>query len=113
VTKCLPGRAAQVLTSRRAAPVLIVVGFYALATLVARRRGYNMGGNVVVRCREGHLFTTIWVPGASVKSLKLGWARLQRCPIGRHWSLVTPVRDSKLTDEELRNAHEHHDLRIP
>ena len=92
---------------------MIVVGFYALATLVARRRGYNMGGNVVVRCREGHLFTTIWVPGASVKSLKLGWARLQRCPIGRHWSLVTPVRDSKLTDEELRNAHEHHDLRIP
>jgi hypothetical protein len=72
-----------------------------------------MGGNVVVRCRKGHLFTTIWIPGASLKALRLGWARLQRCPIGRHWSLVTPVKDADLSDSELRAAREHHDVRIP
>jgi hypothetical protein len=91
----------------------IVVAFYLVATLVARRLGYKVGGNTVVRCRRGHLFTTIWVPGASVKSLRLGWSRLQRCPVGRHWALVTPVREADLTDEERRFAHDHHDLRVP
>lgn len=31
------------------------------------RRGYGVGGNVVVRCRAGHLFTTIWLPAVSLK----------------------------------------------
>ena len=101
MTKGLCGRVTEVIKSRRTAPVVIVVACYVVATLVARRRGYNMGANVIVRCRKGHLFTTIWIPGASIKSLKLGWARLQRCPIGKHWSLVTPVKDSKLTDEGI------------
>jgi len=82
-------------------------------TLVARRLGYGIGGHTVVRCREGHLFTTIWIPGASLKSLRLGWARLQRCPVGHHWSLVTPVRVADLTDEERRFAEAHRDLPIP
>lgn len=72
-----------------------------------------MGGNTTVRCREGHLFTTIWVPGASIKSVRLGWARLQYCPVGRHWTLVTPVKDSDLSDEEKRVAAENRDIRIP
>ena len=93
--------------------LVVVVVCYIVATLVARRRGYNMGGNVVVRCRKGHLFTTIWVPGASLKAVRLGWVRLQRCPVGKHWTLVTPVRDSDLTDEERRTAEEHRDVRIP
>ena len=91
----------------------IVVVIYVIGTIVARRRGYNMGGNLVVRCRQGHLFTTIWVPGASLKALRLGWARVQRCPVGSHWSLVTPVRDADLSDDELQFAREHHDIRIP
>jgi hypothetical protein len=99
--------------SRPSAPIVIVVVFYIVATLVARRRGYNMGGNIVVRCREGHLFTTIWIPGVSFKAVRLGWARLQRCPVGKHWTLVTPVRNSDLTDEERRVASEHRDVRIP
>ncbi len=89
--------------------VVLVVG----PTLVARRLGYKVGGNVVVRCRKGHLFTTIWVPGGSLKAVRLGWARLQRCPVGRHWSLVTPVKEADLTDEQRRVAAEHHDIRIP
>ncbi len=96
----------------RTAP-LIVIGVIVLATLVARRLGYKLGGNVVVRCRKGHLYTTIWIPGVKLEALDFGLARLQRCPVGRHWSLVTPVRDSEPTDEERRFAREHHDLRIP
>jgi hypothetical protein len=86
---------------------------YLLATLAARRRGYRLGGNVVVRCRAGHLFTTIWVPGASLKAVRLGWWRLQRCPVGKHWSLVTPVREADLSEDERRVAHETKDLRVP
>jgi hypothetical protein len=91
----------------------VVAGVYVLGTIVARRRGYPLGGRVVVRCRQGHLFTTIWIPGASLKSIRLGWWRIQRCPVGKHWSLVTPVRESDLGDEERRAAHAMSDTRIP
>ena len=90
-----------------------MVGIYVLGTILARLRGYRFGRNVVVRCREGHLFTTIWIPGASLKSVRLGWWRLQRCPVGHHWSLVNPVKDSSLTDEERTAAHAHKDIRLP
>jgi hypothetical protein len=90
-----------------------VIGVMVVATLLARRLGYKLGGNVVVRCRSGHLFTTIWIPGVKLKALDLGVARLQRCPVGKHWSLVTPVRDSDLTDEERDFARAHRDMRIP
>ena len=92
--------------------VLIVTGLVA-GTVVARRLGYGVGGSTVVRCREGHLYTTIWIPGASLKALRLGWARLQYCPVGHHWSLVTPVRVADLTEGERRAAAEQHDIRIP
>jgi hypothetical protein len=81
--------------------------------VVLRRRGYGPAGNVVVRCREGHLFTTIWVPGVSLKSVRLAWWRFQRCPVGNHWSLVTPVRQSELSEEERRAASEAKDIRVP
>jgi hypothetical protein len=90
-----------------------VIGVMLAGTLIARRLGYKVGGNVVVRCRQGHLFTTLWIPGIKLKGLDLGIARLQRCPVGKHWSLVTPVRDSDLTDTERQFAREHHDVRIP
>jgi len=90
-----------------------VVVLYAVATVSARRRGYLVGGTVVVRCRRGHLFTTIWVPGVTLKAVKLGWWRLQWCPVGRHVSLVAPVRDAELTDGQRRFAQHHHDVRIP
>ena len=91
-----------------AAAVLVVGG-----TVVGRRLGYTLGGDVVVRCRDGHLFTTIWVPFASLKAIRLGPVRLQRCPVGRHWTAVRPVKDRDLTDEERLAASRHHDLRIP
>ena len=83
---------------------LVVVGIYVLGTILARLRGYRFGRNVVVRCREGHLFTTIWIPGASLKSVRLGWWRLQRCPVGDHWSLVSPVKEDDLSEDEKRET---------
>jgi hypothetical protein len=99
--------------SRRKRRLALVVAFYAAATLVARRLGYRFGPNLVVRCRRGHLFTTIWIPGLSVKSIRLGWWRLQRCPVGPHWSIVTPVKDASLTEEERRLAAGRRDSRVP
>ena len=68
---------------------------------------------VVVRCCEGHLFTTIRVPSASLKAVRLGLVRFQRCPVGRHWTFVVPVRDTQLTDEQRQIAGQYHDARIP
>jgi hypothetical protein len=98
--------------ARRRRPLILAATVLAEA-IPLWLRGYRFGGNVVVRCREGHLFTTIWIPGASLKSLRLGWWRLQRCPVGRHWSLVTPVSRADLTGREKRGASEHRDIRLP
>jgi hypothetical protein len=74
--------------------ILGVVSFYVVATIVARRRGYSgLGGRTLVRCRDGHLFRTIWVPGVSIKAIRLGWYRFQFCPVGRHWTVVKPVKE--------------------
>jgi hypothetical protein len=99
--------------SRRGWPRLIIIAAILLEVAGIWLRTGRVGGNVVVRCRKGHLFTTIWIPAASVKSLRLGWWRFQRCPVGKHWSLVTPIRDSELTEEEKRAASEHNDIRLP
>jgi hypothetical protein len=93
--------------------ILIAVGVTAGGTLIARRLGYDLGVNTVVRCRRGHMFTTVWIPGVRLKELDLVVARVQRCPVGKHWSLVVPVRDKDLTEAELQSAREHHDVRIP
>jgi hypothetical protein len=85
-----------------------------LAEPVAMKlRGYRIGGRLVVRCRQGHLFTTLWIPGASLKAIRLGWWRVQRCPVGRHWSVVVPVRESDLTEDERRMAREHETVWLP
>jgi hypothetical protein len=112
----LSARARLCYTSTMTAVIVIVMIALALAvtTLAARRMGYSgMGGDTIVRCRAGHLFTTLWVPGASLKSIRLGMTRFQYCPVGKHWTLVTPVRDSDLTDEERQFASQHHDARVP
>ena len=88
----------------------VLIGVEALAL---RLRTGRFAGTVVVRCRSGHLFATIWIPGVSVKSLRLGWWRVQRCPVGAHWSIVTPVDERALTEDERRAAHAGHDVRIP
>jgi hypothetical protein len=100
---------------RRPVPRLIAVigAAVALETLLLWLRSHRLGGDVVVRCRQGHLFTTIWIPAVSVKALRLGWWRVQRCPVGQHWTIVTPVKEAELSHDERRLAGEHQDIRIP
>src|SRR5579864_2935906 len=90
----------------------ILVGYVA-GTIFAIRQGYTFGRNVTVRCRRGHLFTTVWIPGASVKSLRLGYWRVQWCPVGRHVDLVRLVKDADLTEGERVLAAAHHDIPVP
>ena len=96
---------------------LIVILAIAVLILVlnalAARRGGKTGRDVVVRCSKGHLFTTTWIAGVSLKAIRLGNARVQRCPVCERWTRVTRVRDSELTDEDRRMAAAHHDVRIP
>ena len=92
----------------------IFAGSVVLLEAVALRiRSGRLGGHVVVRCRQGHLFTTIWIPGGSLKAVRFGWWRLQRCPVGHHWSIVTPVKTAELTEQERRSASEARDIRVP
>lgn len=84
---------------------------YATGTLLARRRGYSgLGGRTVVRCRGGHVFSTLWVPGISLKAIRLGWYRLQYCPPGRHWTLVRPIEEASLSATQLDAARATRDV---
>jgi hypothetical protein len=92
---------------------IAVAGAAAEVVVLVRARGRVLAATTVVRCRAGHLFTTVWIPGASLKAIRLGPWRYQRCPVGRHWTLVTPVRVDELTDDERREAAAYRDRRIP
>ena len=70
----------------------LVVGGIAAYTLAGRALGYRFGFHTPVRCREGHEFETVWIPGVKLTAIDLVVARIQHCPVGDHWSLVTPVR---------------------
>lgn len=73
-----------------AIPVIVVVVL--VKVVVAKRRGQPaLGGEISVRCSKGHVFQTFWSPLGSFKSIRLGSARFQHCPVGDHWSLVRPV----------------------
>ena len=98
---------------RRLAITAAVVVGYVAGTVIATRQGYAFGKNTLVKCRQGHLFTTVWIPGGSVKSLRLGFWRLQWCPVGRHVDLVHPVKSADLTDTEREFALAHHDTPVP
>jgi len=100
---------------RRRKQRALAIGAAVVATeaLILRKRTGRFAGNVVVRCRGGHTFTTLWIPGASVKAVRLGWWRVQRCPVGHHWSIVTPVDDEQLDEAERRAARAMHDLPVP
>jgi hypothetical protein len=106
-------RARSAIGGSRVPVALAVVGVLLAGTALARRAGYQLGWNTVVRCRQGHLFTTVWIPGASVKAVRLGWWRFQRCPVGNHWAVVSPVRAADLTDEQRSAAMQHHDVHLP
>src|SRR6266700_6359881 len=86
----------------------VVIAGYVAGSIVATRAGYQLGRNAIVRCRQGHLFTTIWIPGGSLKAIRLGLWRIQWCPVGRHVDLVRLVKESDLTGSERELAASHH-----
>jgi hypothetical protein len=92
--------------------ILIVAGLL-VEPIALWLRGYPIGGRVIVRCRQGHLFTTLWVPSVSVKSIRLLWWRVQRCPVGEHWTVVKPVRDGEISESERRAARHIFDIPVP
>lgn len=95
------------------AAAVVAIGAIGTRAASMRRQGYPVGGHVIVRCSAGHLFTTLWLPGASLKAVKLGPMRLQHCPVGHHFAVVRPVRESDLTEQELTFAREHRDGNVP
>jgi hypothetical protein len=82
-----------------AVPVIVAVVLVKVVTAKMRGRP-AFGGEIVVRCSKGHLFRTNWSSLGSLTSVRLGSARFQHCPVGDHWSLVRPVKDSDLTAED-------------
>jgi hypothetical protein len=97
-----------------AAAVVLVYVIARIGAAAGQKHGYSgMGGDTIVRCSQGHLFTTVWVVGSSVKAVRLGSKRYQRCPICGKWRIVVPVRDDELSEQDRRVAAEHHDTRLP
>lgn len=92
------------MSSRLVRTVGLILGVALGGIALGRLLGYRLGTHTIVRCRAGHLFTTVWIPGMKVKALDLGIARIQRCPVGRHWSVVVPVRPATLSDHERAAA---------
>lgn len=88
--------------------IAAIAAFVAGAFLV-RGKGRPRPGQVVARCRRGHLFMTRWGGGGFPERIDLGWARIQRCPVGDHWTLVVPVGESELTEEKKRLAKKYRD----
>jgi hypothetical protein len=83
----------------------VIAAAVILKVAISKARGRPaFGGKIVVRCSKGHVFTTTWSSLGSLTSIRLGVARFQRCPVGKHWALVKPVKDSELTDDDRRLA---------
>ncbi len=58
-----------------------------------------------VRCSEGHLYTSTWVPFTSFKAARLGPnRRFQRCPVGHHWAMTTKLDPETLSASDRRAA---------
>lgn len=99
------------------AALLLVLAGLIVAVLVLRaatartgRRGdVVLGPDTVVRCAQGHVFMTAWVPLVSVKALRLGPVRIQPCPLCGRPVPVTPVPESELTPALVEEARRHRD----
>jgi hypothetical protein len=92
-----------------AAVIVAVVVVRWVAARSGRRNDYTLGPDTVVRCASGHVFMTTWIPLVSVKALRLGAVRIQRCPLCGHAAAVMPVADSELTPALRAEAARHRD----
>lgn len=67
----------------------------------------------IARCSEGHLFQTPYFPLMSFKAIRLGSSRLQRCPVGKHWTKVSFVPAGDLSEAEIEEAVRHRTSLVP
>jgi hypothetical protein len=93
--------------------LVIFVVFAIRVARVSRTQGYRFGRDVIVRCRDNHLFMTTWIPMVSFKAIRLGLVRMQYCPVGNHVTLVRLMRDEDLTAAERLEASRHRDNGVP
>ena len=77
------------------------------------RRTSAKGSDTVVRCCAHHLFTTSWAADSGFTVGRYGPMRFERCPVTRHWSLVTPARTDELTEEQQQAGAAFHGARVP
>jgi len=49
--------------------LLVVAASVVVANIAVRRKGYSIPGKTIVSCSKGHLFTTTWVEGGSLKAV--------------------------------------------
>lgn len=105
----------QVKSPRAWRRVIVAAVALAVASVVAtRRRGRtDLEGRTLVRCRSSHLFRTTWGPGPSLASMRRGRGRVQYCPVGRHWTLVSVVKDEGVLDHHVRRSVVPRDLAAP
>jgi hypothetical protein len=92
--------------------VVVVLAIYFFAYLM-KQKGYSFGKNTIVKCGKGELYTTIWIPGGSLKAIRWGMIRYQWCPVGKHFSSARIMRASDLSNEEIAIAGQVHDIYIP
>ncbi|MFC5004825.1 hypothetical protein ACFPIJ_44245 [Dactylosporangium cerinum] len=93
--------------------VVILAAVVVRVRRTSQQQGYRFGRDVIVRCRDGHLFMTTWIPMMSFKAIRLGLVRLQYCPVGEHLTAVRLMRDDDLTPAERLAAGRHHDNGVP
>jgi hypothetical protein len=93
--------------------LVILAGVAVRFGQMSQLRGYRFGRDVIVRCRDGHLFMTTWIPMVSVKAIRFGLVRFQYCPVGDHTTAVRLMRDKDLTPAERVTASRHHDNGVP
>ena len=67
----------------------------------------------IVRCQSGALYSTIWIPMASFKAVRLGDTRLQRCPVHRKWKRARRVDPATLSAAVRAAAEQVQDIGIP
>ncbi|MDQ6947747.1 MAG: hypothetical protein M3256_16130 [Actinomycetota bacterium] len=60
-----------------------------------------MATRQLVRCSSGHLYYTTWWPLGSLKAVRLGPVRWQRCPVEHRFRLARKVDQSSISADEL------------
>jgi hypothetical protein len=67
----------------------------------------------IVRCSQGHVYSSIWIPWASLKAVRLGRRRLQWGPVGGHFAMTQRVDPETLAADDRAAAESVRDAPLP